>query len=374
MQFTRRHARRSFSRATWALAATAAILLTACSGDAEPADDAQDAQAAESSETAEDASEPEGAEGDGPLAGATIDWLIPYDPGGGFDTYARLIAPYLEEELGAQQVVPVNKPGAGGLLAINTLYNTAEPDGRTIAIMNGGASAGAVIAGSENVQFEFDELTMIGLAASDPNMVVTSPDSDFQTWEDVLEADREIRFASTGVTSADYIAPSVLTAAFGIETDIITGFKGSSESELSVIRGETDMMTGGISSRAASLEAGETVPLVYMGPERHPDYPDTPTVFEFVDDGTEAQQILEADVSRSLITRIVVAPPDVDEAIASELQNAFKRALENPELVEKAEAAGRPLDYASPSELEDRLEAVLNAPEPYQQLLRESLS
>src|SRR5680860_1431098 len=91
------------------------------------------------------------------LESETITFAVPYDAGGGYDTYARLMAPYLEEEIGATVVVE-NQPGAGGLLAINSLL-TAPADGTTIAIMNAVGSGGAVIADAEGVQFELDELS-----------------------------------------------------------------------------------------------------------------------------------------------------------------------------------------------------------------------
>src|ERR671939_487380 len=61
--------------------------------------------------------------------GKTVKIVVGYGPGGGYDVYARMIAPYIGKALGATVIVE-NQPGAGGLTALNRLY-TASPDGLT---------------------------------------------------------------------------------------------------------------------------------------------------------------------------------------------------------------------------------------------------
>ena len=67
--------------------------------------------------------------------GKNITWIIPYNPGGGYDAYTRVIAPYFEKYTGAT-VVCKNEPGAGSLIGTNKLYQS-EPDGLTVGIING---------------------------------------------------------------------------------------------------------------------------------------------------------------------------------------------------------------------------------------------
>jgi tripartite-type tricarboxylate transporter receptor subunit TctC len=71
--------------------------------------------------------------------GKTVRLVVGYGPGGGYDLYARLIAPAIGRALSATVVV-VNQPGAGGLTALDRVYR-AEPDGLTIMIVNGTPSA-----------------------------------------------------------------------------------------------------------------------------------------------------------------------------------------------------------------------------------------
>ncbi|MFP5370530.1 MAG: tripartite tricarboxylate transporter substrate-binding protein, partial [Actinomycetes bacterium] len=78
--------------------------------------------------------------------GERATFMVPFSPGGGYDTIARGIAPYLEDELGATIVVE-NVTGAGGRVAANELY-TAEPDGLTFGIFAAQGIVGAALAGA----------------------------------------------------------------------------------------------------------------------------------------------------------------------------------------------------------------------------------
>jgi hypothetical protein len=69
----------------------------------------------------------------------TITFIIGSAPGGGYDTYSRLIASHLGRQIGGQPaIVPQNVPGAGSIRAANYLYNVAPKDGTTIGMVDEG--------------------------------------------------------------------------------------------------------------------------------------------------------------------------------------------------------------------------------------------
>ncbi len=113
------------------------------------------------------------------LEGKNITLVVPYSPGGGYESYARQIAPTLGEQIGATVVVE-NKPGAGGLLALNELL-TADADGTTMAIMNGIGAGGASLADAPGASFELDQLSYIGRVAGDAQMIVSSGEGEYDT-------------------------------------------------------------------------------------------------------------------------------------------------------------------------------------------------
>src|SRR4051812_19647971 len=69
--------------------------------------------------------------------GKTITYIVATTPGGGYDTYSRLIAQYLQKYLPGARVLVKNVPGAGNIIGANTIY-AARPDGLTIGMFNTG--------------------------------------------------------------------------------------------------------------------------------------------------------------------------------------------------------------------------------------------
>src|ERR687896_160788 len=199
-----------------------------------------------------------------PLAGETVSLVVPYEPGGGYDSYARLLAPYLEDETGATIAVE-NQPGAGGLLALNNLL-TERPDGTTIAIMNGVGAGGSSIAGADGAQFSLGDFTYIGRVVSEPPLIVTSATGPYQTF-DAVRAAHGFRWGSTGPGAEDYVTASLLNSVFGIDAQVATGFPGSGETELAMLQGAVDGMSGNPGSRRQAVEEGTQTPVLRMGEE-----------------------------------------------------------------------------------------------------------
>ena len=87
-------------------------------------------------------------------AGKTITLFAGSSPGGGTDQTVRLIARHLERYIpGKPSILVVNKPGAGGLIAVNELYNLRKPDGLTMSNINTGAIF-AVAGGNDSIKFD----------------------------------------------------------------------------------------------------------------------------------------------------------------------------------------------------------------------------
>ena len=345
------------------LLVSSVLVLAACgSGGSE--------ETAPAAEPAEGASEAPAADACAALEGETITLVVPYSPGGGYDSYARLIGPTLGEKVGATVVVE-NQPGAGGLLALNNLL-TADADGTTLAIMNGIGAGGASIAGAEGAAFALDELSYIGRVAGDAQMIVSAGDGPYETWDDVVAAE-EFRFGSTGPGASDFVTPSLLISVFDLNAELVTGFEGSSEVELSLLQGDVDAMSGQLDSRQAALESGDQQALVTFDREPAEIAPDTPTVLE-LDLTPEQEELIEAHLNLLDVGRPLVGPPDIDADALECLRTGLEETVTDPELVEEAETTERPFNYLSGEELEVAISGLLDAPEAYVTVLTESFA
>lgn len=300
------------------------------------------------------------------LEGEKISLVVPYEPGGGYDSYARLLAPHLAEEIGASIAV-INQPGAGGLLALNKVL-TAKPDGTTLAIMNGVGAGGSSIAQAEGADFSLDEFTYIGRVVSEPPLIVTSATGAYQTFDDVREA-KGFRWGSTGPGSEDYVTSSVLKTVFDIDGKVVTGFPGSSETELAMLQGSIDGMSGNPGSRRQAITQGEQTPVLLMGTEA-PEWlsEEVPSVTEL--EMTEGQaEIIGAHLALIEIGRPLVAPSGMDETTTTCLREAMSAAMENEDLVTEAEQQERELGFLSGKDVDEQVQRLIDAPEEYRELL-----
>lgn len=302
--------------------------------------------------------------------GKTITFVVPFSPGGGFDTYARMIAPYLEEELGATVVVE-NRPGAGGLLAINQL-TAAESDGLTMAIMNGPGAGGASLAGSSSVQFRLEDLDIIGLFQGEGYMFAVGPDAPFESFEDVRKADL-VRIGTTGPGAADFINANALVNVFGLNGEIISGYDGSSENALAATRGDVDGMVADYGSGLNAVKSGDLNALLALSREPLPELPDVPLVLDQEFPSPDAKDLMDAHLKLVVeFIRPIVAPANVPEDRLEVLRTAMDTVAANKEFQEAMDKAGRATNYLSGEEADALVEELLDAPPAYVDLLEKA--
>lgn len=299
--------------------------------------------------------------------GERASFVVPFSPGGGYDTIARGLAPFLEDELGATVVVQ-NEPGAGGLTAANNLYN-AEPDGLTFGLFAAQGIVGSALAEAEGVQYDADKFTYVARLAEDARVLLTSGDSDLESIEDVTSAG-SLQYATAGVGAADHIDANVLPTILGIEDDIeiVTGFEGSSETELAVTSGQVELGSGTLGTRLNGIEAGDQRALLLMGRERAEDLPDVPALLEL---DLENPDLAEAYIGLQEVGRSVFAPPDLADNCLSELQTALQNTLDNEEFQSSiADSVDVPFEYTDGEGLKEAVDSVLNAPDELVELLK----
>ena len=128
--------------------------------------------------------------------GKTVRIVVGYAPGGGYDVYARMIAPYLKKYLDATVVVE-NKPGAGGITALNGLY-ASPPDGLRIMLVKGNAATMAQLTEQKGVRYDLRAFNILGGTGLSPDVMVVGAGSSIKSVEDLRTQKRTILWAATG--------------------------------------------------------------------------------------------------------------------------------------------------------------------------------
>jgi tripartite-type tricarboxylate transporter receptor subunit TctC len=311
-----------------------------------------------------------GGDGEQPFAGERIDFVVPYEPGGGYDTYARALAPYLEECLDATLVVQ-NEAGAGGLVATNKTV-AAGPDENRFQIVNTVGLVSAQIAGEEGANFDVNDLNWLGRVAAPANVIVVNNDSPYGSFQDMVDASETVRFVAQGPGANDYLAPTILGEAYGFDYEIVTGFAGSPEARQAVIAGDADAHILPVDSQLPAIEAGEVTPLVTIEEEADPLLPDVPTIYDAAPPEGEAQEVIDSLVALGQTGRGLIASPQMEEDRVQALRDAWTCVAENEEAVADLEEQKRPIQSLNGEETADLVAEVLESPESFQTLVTES--
>src|SRR5579864_3429283 len=178
---------------------------------------------------------PANAADSGYFRGKTVTYIVATGPGGGYDSYGRLIARYMQKHLPGSRFVVRNVPGAGHIVGANTIY-ASRPDGLTIGMFNTGLIYDQLLK-RDGVLFDLTKFSWIGKAADDTRALMLSKTAGFRNIDDFLKARGPIKFAAAGVGSAAYNDTKILADALHLNVQIVPGFTGN-EGEMSMLRKE----------------------------------------------------------------------------------------------------------------------------------------
>jgi tripartite-type tricarboxylate transporter receptor subunit TctC len=307
------------------------------------------------------------------LAGRTVQVIIGFGPGGGFDLWGRVVARHIGKHLpGHPTVVAQNMPGAGGFLAVNHIYNIAPKDGTAIAIVASSTPLGP-IRDATGARFDSTKLTWLGTPTIDTNTCVAfnNPQVKVKTLKDLYET--ELIVGGTGPGAGTYAWPKGLSGLLGMKFKVIGGFPSASNVLLAMERGEIEgiCVTGLVNLRPDWISKNAVNVLFQGGAASSTSLKGVPFVIDLAKTPDERSAI-EFLYAGENIGRPFLAPPDMPADRAKMLQDAFMATMRDPEFL--AEATKYKLDveprdgpylaelirkiYATPRSLVDRVIAA----------------
>ena len=259
-----------------------------------------------------------------------VSLMVGYPPGGSTDVGARIVASIAEKDLG-QPVVVLNKAGAGGQVGWTELAKQ-KPDGYYIGFINLPALNTVILDPDRKAAFDIGSFTPIINQVLDPGVIYVKPDSPYRSLKDIIDDAKkhpgEIKAGTTGILGDDHLAILMFEDAAKVKFRIVH-FDGDSPQLTALLGGQIDVSflnVGGITPR---VKAGQVRPIVVMDRERSKFYPDVPT-------SVEAGYL--SVISSS--TRGIAGPKGLAEPIIEKLQGVFKKAMDDPEHLEKMDKAG----------------------------------
>ena len=300
-------------------------------------------------------------------AGKSIQLLIGFSTGGGYDIYARTLARHMGRHIpGNPRLIPQNMPGAGSLKAVNFLYNAAAKDGTVIAGFAPGVVVEPLLGRSEGTQFEAPKFTWLGSISQEVSVCAFMTSAGIKSWAD-MQTKRYVIGASGGGAESD-VFPNVLRKLFKLPLKIVTGYPGGTEIILAMERREVDGRCGwswtSLLSRSKALLDGNQIDItLQIGLQKDKALASVPLIMDLTDD-PQKRAALKLIVSRQSIARPFAAPPGVPADRAGLLRAAFDATMNDPEFRAEARDLNLDVEPVSGAEVEALLrEAYASPPE-----------
>src|SRR5882672_10433945 len=159
--------------------------------------------------------------------GRTINFVVGFGPGGGYDLYARVISRHIRRHIPGNPIVVVqNMDGAGSVRAANYVFGVAPKDGTVIAAVNQNMPMYQLLGGA-GAQFEADKLQYLGSMAYSNGLIYTWHTSGIRTIEDARQ--REVPLGAVGTTSDSHIFATIINEVARTRFKPITGYTGTGQ-------------------------------------------------------------------------------------------------------------------------------------------------
>lgn len=284
--------------------------------------------------------------------GKTVTYIVATAPGGGYDSYGRLVADFMQKYLPGSTFVVRNMPGAGHLIGANAIH-ASKPDGLTLGTFNTGLIYNQLI-GLEGIRFDLTKMSWIGKAASEPRVFVISTKSPIKSLKDLQESKQTVNFAAAGVGSASYVETKILSDALKLPIKIIAGYSGT-EDIMAMRRDEIVGIIGSRSSFEGFVKNGYGRFIAQIGGKDK----DVPQLSGLVTspDGKALVALIE---SQGEISRLTAGPPNIPKERLEALRTAYRKALEDKDLQARVAKLGLPLDPGYGDDVLNQVKAAIN--------------
>ncbi|MES3517245.1 MAG: tripartite tricarboxylate transporter substrate binding protein [Natronomonas sp.] len=293
-----------------------------------------------------------GGDGDGFSPDGTVRYIVPYDEGGGTDTYARGIVEGFQDELG-ESIQIDNIPGAGGLNGLGELMQ-AEPDGQTIAGNAGPLEVAPQLL--DEPPFDLRDLTGLGVIGRSTWCLVVNEEfeDEVETFDDVLEKYETGEWENVGVQSSgssqDIIVllyKHVFEEEVGWDWENRVQYTGTGPVAEATASGEVPCGIGTDAGTQSVVNTGRIYPVVTFFSQGTDVYPEIDSVTDL--------GYPEIDFVGG-VWRGMYGPPELPQDIVDFYADVLERTTEHPSVQEWEAETGNPVVWEGPEVAEQNFE------------------
>ncbi len=297
--------------------------------------------------------------------GKTVNIVVSYAPGGGYDFYSRLLARHIGDHIpGKPTIIVQNMPGAAGVVASNYVYVAATKDGTVIAAVDQNIPMFQLL-GGEGVRFDVAKFQWLGNIASANGLVMAWHESGVKTLEDAKA--RSVSIGTTGANDDAYIYAKVLNATLGTKFSIVSGYNGTSAVNMAIERGEVSAMGratyfGFLAQKRDWLRDKKVSLLAQLGFAKQPELPEVPLLIDLMPDD-DTRQIAGLVTLPTAIGYSHWLAPEVPAERVAVLRNAYEATMKDPEFLADAEKQGLQIRPRSAAEISSLIARATATPD-----------
>ena len=255
---------------------------------------------------------------------------VPWVAGGGTDVGARILASIAEKRIG-QNIVVINKPGAGSQIGLTEL-SRQKADGYYLGFISTPHICTISLDPDRKAAFSLDSFVPVISQVTDPGLIWVKADSPYKSLKDLIEDGKKrpgaVRASTTGIMSDDHLAILMVKNATGARMRIVH-FEGGAQQLAATLGGQVDVSFDNVGSVVQRIKGGQVRGLAVMDKERSKFLPDVPTIGELG---------FPSVISSS--TRGVMGPKGIPKPILKKIETAFTEAMKDPDHIQKMETAG----------------------------------
>lgn len=278
---------------------------------------------------------------DFPQKGRTITLVVPYPAGGGSDIAVRTLQPYFEKEIGTTVQI-LNKDGAGSQVGVTEAVH-AKPDGYTVGHANWPTIITLYKDPDRKAGFTRKDFQSVAMHVMDPNAISVRADSPIKNIQDLVDAAKKnpnkVSVGTSGLMSPEDFAFRMIQDQAGVKFNIVS-FDGAAPGNTALVGGHIDAFGSGISSQLSPAKSGQTRLIATFAAEGRNM---TPGLTTMDDQGFKGFFGL---------TRGWFVPAGTSMDIVNILSDAFKRAEENPEYIQKLQTLGQFSKYMDSQQMD----------------------
>lgn len=306
--------------------------------------------------------------------GKRIQLMVGSGPGGGYDTYARMLSRHMGRHIPGNPGFTVkNMEGAGSIVMANFVFNVAPKDGTVMAGMQRNAAL-AEIMGQQGPKFVSKDINWLGSLADEPGACAIATRTGIKSFDEVFT--RSFIMGGTGPNDTE-INPALLNNALGAKFRLIKGYPSTPPIHLAIQRGEVD----GICQSWASISEqggpafrdGSFKPIVQLSLKPIPELQKqgVPLIFDVIKTGkylapgvTQAEA--ESFFKMLMGVRVMGRPFAVDGKVPADrvtaLRVAFNNMAKDPQFTAEAQKLRRDVDLVTGEEIQQIVTDMASTP------------